>query len=111
MNVRLLFVILPLLGLSVFFNRPTHTQDVPPSVLRAFIEDHPTATLPNYHFEADDAGIVFLVNFEEAGTKMSAEYRYDERAWLGDLESEIASTSLDEDLSVSTEGDLRKTRF
>jgi len=112
MKARHLFIILSVLGLSYLWNRPVVTPDVPSSVLRAFLKDHPSATRPQYRFEADDAGIVFLVEFDEAGVRKSADYRYDEKEWLSDSENEIATTSVDdEDTSLSKNQNLRKTQF
>ena len=111
MKARHLLIIVLVLGLSYVWNSPVVTPDVPSSVQRAFLKDHPLATRPQYRFEADDAGIVFLVEFDEAGVRKSADYRYDEKEWLKDSENEIATTSFDEDPSLPRRVDLQKTQF
>lgn len=112
MENKSLLVITALLGLSCVWNRPIPTQDIPASVLKAFRVEHPLAKKPQYRFEAVDGGMLFLVDFEEAGKEMKSEYLYDSKEWINDLGSEVVMTSLyDQDSDSSFRRDLHRTQF
>lgn len=112
MKHKPLFIIITLLGFSFFCDRPVPTQEIPASVLKAFREEHPLARKALYRFESGDAGMLFLVEFQEAGQQMRAEYFYDTQEWINDLGSEVVVTSLDDqDTSHSFSRDLKRTQF
>ena len=108
---RHLLLIVPLFIMPLLSNHSVVTDHVPASVLQAFLDEHPKATHSHYRFEADDAGILFLVDFEEAGQQMYSEYRYDLNAWLSDSKRENEITSIDEDNQPIHDRYLQKTQF
>lgn len=108
---RYLLVIAPLFVMTLFSNHSVLTEHLPASVLQAFLSEHPRATHSQYRFMADDAGILFLVDFEEAGEQMHSEYRYELNAWLSDSKLENEITSVDEENPPMHDQYLQRTQF
>lgn len=108
---RFVLVIVPFFVMTLFSHHSVLTQHLPASVLEAFLSEHPRATHSQYRFKADDAGILFLVDFEEAGEERHSEYRYDLNAWMSDSKRENEFTSLDEENPPIPDRYLQKTLF
>lgn len=108
---RFLLVIASFFVMTLFSHHSVLTEHLPSSVLEAFLSEHPRATHSQYRFEADDAGILFLVDYEEAGEPRHSEYRYDIHAWLSDSKRENEISSLDEENPPIPDRNLQKTLF
>lgn len=108
---RFVLVIVTFFIMILLSHHSVLTEHLPPSILEAFLSEHPRATHSQYRFEADDAGILFLVDFEEAGEPRHSEYRYDLNAWLSDSKRENEISALDEENPPIPDRYLQKTLF
>lgn len=88
-RVIIVFAIV-LASVSVLHSGAVTVPDAPSSIRQAFLEMHPFASHALFRFSTDDAGPFFQVEFEEAGTHQSAEYRYTTHDWLVDEHEAIA---------------------
>lgn len=97
---------------SILLSSPTRTSTLPPSIRLAFERAHPSASSLQFRFSENDAGIFFLVEFEEAGSRKSDLYRYTSRDWLLD-EQDTLAVDREEDTFGTDEGakSLALTRF
>lgn len=81
---------------SILHSGAVIVPDVPSSIRHALLEAHPFATHSLYRFSTDDAGPFFQVEFEEAGLRQWAEYRYTDQNWLIDEGEWVAKEALED---------------